>query len=495
MTATALYILKVTLCSGILFSYYWFFLRNKAFHFYNRFYLLFAVMISLCLPLIKIDFWQEQNIQSSNVIQLLQAVSGNGENADELIIPTKNSSWNFQQWMLLAHICISTLFLFAFVHSLFIIIKLVVKYPAKKVNGIYLVHTTVRNTPFSFLHFIFWNDNIDIDSANGKQILQHEITHVKGRHSYDKLFMNLLLVVCWCNPFFWLIKKELGIIHEFIADKKAVADNDTSNFAAMILQAAYPQHNFQLTNNFFHSPIKRRLIMLTKNNNQLSYFSRILALPLLLFVFAAFTFKTVSQQPFYKGEKTIVIIDAGHGGKDYGAKADNGVIEKDITLAIAQKVKELNKNSNIRIILSRKDDTYQSPAQRIDFASNNKANLFISLHVDAEEETSEENKSGIHLFIPADTNTAYKQSEILGSALIGTLNENAALPVNVVMNKINTGAWILKANPCPAVLIETGYMTNKTDLSFITSVKGQETIAKNILNGVEKYLMANSNSQ
>ena len=494
MTAAALYLLKATLCSGILFGYYWFFLRNKAFHSYNRFYLLFTVVLSLCLPLIKIDFWQEQTIQSSNVIQLLQVVSGDSEHGDELMAATKNNSWNMQQWILPVYVCVSVLLLLAFAHSLFIIMKLAVKQPVKKMNGILLVNTTAKNTPFSFLHFIFWNSNIDIDSTNGRQILQHEITHVKGKHSYDKLFMNLLLIICWCNPFFWLIKKELGIIHEFIADKKSVGDNDTSTFAAMILQAAYPQHNFQFTNNFFHSPVKRRLIMLTKNNNRISYFSRILALPLLLFVFAAFTFKTVSQQPFYKGEKTIIIIDAGHGGKDYGAKADNGVVEKDITLAIAQKVKELNKNSNIEIILSRKDDTYQSPPQRIDFAKNNKATLFISLHVDAEEETSKENKSGIHLFIPADTNTAYKQSEMLGSALIGTLNENVTLPVNVVMNKISTGAWVLKANPCPAVLIETGYLTNSTDLAFISSVKGQETLARNILNGVEKYLTANDHS-
>ena len=78
MTAAALYLLKATLCSGILFGYYRLFLRNRAFHSYNRFYLLFTVVLSLCLPFIKIDFWQEQTIQSSNVIQLLKVVAGDG---------------------------------------------------------------------------------------------------------------------------------------------------------------------------------------------------------------------------------------------------------------------------------------------------------------------------------------------------------------------------------------------------------------------------------
>ena len=82
------------------------------------------------------------------------------------------------------------------------------------------------------------------------------------------------------------------MIHEFIADKKAVEDSDTAAFAAMILQAAYPKHRFELVNNFFYSPIKRRLMMLTKNKNPgVNYIGRIMVLPLAVLVFAAFTFK------------------------------------------------------------------------------------------------------------------------------------------------------------------------------------------------------------
>src|SRR5205085_5379648 len=101
----------------------------------------------------------------------------------------------------------------------------------------------------------------------GKHIFKHEVAHVKEKHSYDKLFLNILLIVAWFNPFFWLIRKELNMIHEFVADKHAVENYDTEAFAAMILQAAYPQHQFQLVNHFFYSPIKRRLAMLTKNQN------------------------------------------------------------------------------------------------------------------------------------------------------------------------------------------------------------------------------------
>jgi beta-lactamase regulating signal transducer with metallopeptidase domain len=93
------------------------------------------------------------------------------------------------------------------------------------------------------------------------------MVHVEEKHSVDKLFMQLVLIFCWCNPFFWLIRKELHAIHEFIADQKSVDQQDTAAFASMILQAAYPKHYPALVNPFFQTSIKRRIIMLTKLQN------------------------------------------------------------------------------------------------------------------------------------------------------------------------------------------------------------------------------------
>src|SRR5690606_34388461 len=113
------------------------------------------------------------------------------------------------------------------------------------------------------------------------------------KHSADRLFMNIVLIFFWCNPFFWLMRREMNMIHEFIADSKAIEDSDTTAFAAMILHAAYPQQAFGLTSSFFSSSIKRRLRMLAQMQNpRISYIGRVLALPLLAFIFAAFSIKT-----------------------------------------------------------------------------------------------------------------------------------------------------------------------------------------------------------
>lgn len=294
MLPIAYYFLKLIICSGILYGYYWLLLRNKVFHGYNRFYLMAVVLLSMLLPLIKIDFWQPQ-AEQGGVIQLLKAVSGTDAYMNTVIINTTNSNynWDWEQLYPVSYLAVSLVMSIIFIRTLYIIRGLLKKYPTQVIDSISFVNTDAKSTPFSFLNYIFWNQHIDMDTATGKQIFKHEVAHVQEKHTHDKLFINLVLILFWCNPFFWLIRKELNMIHEFIADKKAVEDSDTASFAAMILQATYPQHRFQLTNNFFYSPIKRRLLMLTKNNNpKVNYWGRIMVLPLLVLVFAAFSLKT-----------------------------------------------------------------------------------------------------------------------------------------------------------------------------------------------------------
>lgn len=295
------YMLKVIICSGILFGYYWCFLRNKIFHQYNRFYLLAAISLSLLLPLLKIDFWQPAE-QKNHAILVLQAVSA----GDEYIsLVSKKKHWNAEQLYPMVYILVSVVFFIVMLRTLYLIRTLLKKYPLQQVEEVAFINTQDDSTPFSFLKYIFWNSSIDLNTSTGRQIFKHEIAHIQEKHTYDKLFVNTILVFCWCNPFFWIYRKELNMIHEFIADKKAVEDNDTSAFAAMILQAAYPKHRFELANNFFYSPIKRRLMMLTKKQNpRVNYIGRIMVLPLAVLIFAAFTFKTKTNTSLNSGNVT-----------------------------------------------------------------------------------------------------------------------------------------------------------------------------------------------
>src|ERR1035437_1449092 len=306
MPTFAYYLLKIIICSGILYGYYLIALRDKIFHKWNRFYLLAAVVLSLAAPLIKINIWQKSDEPKTQVIHFLQVVNSNDEIVYEY---TKNNSYfkmNASDLAAFIYVIISGFLLAFLIQTLYKINRLKNKYQQTVLAGINFINTDANGTPFSFFNNIFWNDKIDINTATGKHIFHHEVAHVQEKHSYDKVFINIILIFFWINPFFWLIRKELNIIHEFIADKKALEDSDTAAFAAMILQATYPQQQFTITNNFFYSPLKRRLLMLTKNKNpKISYASRLLVLPLAALVFFAFTFKIKTITNHFNSKDTI----------------------------------------------------------------------------------------------------------------------------------------------------------------------------------------------
>ncbi len=487
MITLAWYLLKVIICSGILCGYYFLALRNKAFHRWNRFYLLAAVVISLIAPVIRINIFQSDK-EEGTVVQMLQTISY----GDEAVIEySKNSSFQIDTENLLeaSYSLVSVIFLLIFFISLYKIKRLKKKYPETKIEDISFISTDAKGTPFSFFKSIFWNNAIDLHSRSGQQIFNHEIAHVKEKHSYDKIFMNLVLIFFWINPIFWLMRKELYMIHEFIADKEALEDSDINAFAEMILQTVYPGQNFSVGNRFFYSPLKRRIMMLTKNKNpKVSYYSRLLVLPLAAIVFFAFTLKVKNNNSnFYDGKTITVIIDAGHGGDDNGAVASNGTKEKDITLSIAKKIADLNSNPHFKIILSRDNDQTISVRDKVHFAKDHNADLFISIHVNA---AVDEQLNGFSVLI--DRNNT-KKNQLLASSLINELKTSYKTQDVIAIR--NKGLVVVDSNSCPAAIVECGYMTNLNDVAFISKDANQDKIAKDILTAINVYASAQENHE
>ncbi len=296
MLTFAYYLLKVSVCCGLLYGYYLVALRNKKFHQYNRFYLLLTVLLSLIIPLIRIKFWQETAPHEMPAIKLMKIVAMRDAIAEETL-RSAFGSWIINNIFLVIFSLISVTFLSLIITGIVRIIILIRSNPNKSWNNVNFIFTEAKGTPFSFFRYIFWNKNIDLQTQEGKLILQHELTHVHEKHSADKLFINAALIIGWLNPFFWIIRKELTMIHEFIADEKAISNGDVHTFSAMLLKTAYPQHSFAtLENPFFHSPIKRRLIMFTTSKKpSYSYLRRLMILPLLSFVIVFFSFKTKGE--------------------------------------------------------------------------------------------------------------------------------------------------------------------------------------------------------
>ncbi len=290
-------------------------------------------------------------------IHLLQIINGTGE-PDILI--TGNAALNWQEILLYALAAISFLMLLFLFTRVIRIYKLKQKFPVQSSPDFDFINTNVSSAPFSFLKNIFWRNDISLHDETGKQILQHEITHIKQKHSWDKLFVQLIMCFYWANPFYHFIKKELYLIHEFIADEKAIEQSDANAFAKMLLTAQFGKFKFLPAQSIFYSSIKRRLVMLTQSKNpKFNYLRRLLVLPLIACVVCLFAFTVKNETIKSSAEKItaarpfVLVVDAGHGGKDNGGFG-NGIYEKDAALKIAKEIKDLSAQYGIDVVLTRR---------------------------------------------------------------------------------------------------------------------------------------------
>ena len=490
MYPTLYYLLQVLVCSAVLMVYYLLVLRNKKFHQYNRFYLLGVALISWIVPLIKI-FWQQER-SGVRQVDLLNVVATNNSEM-EALVTAKQESLDLLSLLPNFYVGVSICLAVAMLVSLYRIYKIYREHECTNLQQFYLVMTRVKGTPFSFFSYIFWNAEIDIQTPAGKQILQHELTHVKQYHSIDKIVMQLNLIVGWFNPFFWLLKKELDMIHEFIADKKSVENGDAASLAQMLLTTAYPGQQFSLTNPFFFSPIKRRLKMLTNTKNPtFNYLRRLIVLPLLAVVVLLFAFRAKENNnavaPLSK--TYTVVLNAGHGGGDKGAIAADGTTEAQLTLAIVHQMQALNKNDKIKLVLTRDADITQSVVAVSDFSNAQSPDLFVSIHLNNVEGTSaNKNKyEGAEIYMASkDKAVNYDANYKLANNLAATLQE-AGTPFNGVKTR-NNGIWVLQAVQCPSALIEAGYLSNNKELAKIKDAGYQQKLAASILKGIENYLV------
>ena len=272
METIFLYFGKMILVSAVMSAYYLLFLRDKTFHHYNRFYLLGTMVLSLLLPLLKVEYFTIET--DSRILLLLNQFN---QNSSQEV----GNSFNFWDFGALILGIVSFFLLAKLTLGLVKIHQLKKQFPKESIEGISFYNTNLHDAPFSFFRNLFWKKSILINSDLGKQILKHEMVHIEQKHSFDKLFVQIIQSLFWFNPIFYFIKKEITLIHEYLADKKAVKNADTRAFAQMLLASNFSGNVLPATSPFLSSNLKKRLKMLTQKNTKYSYARRILVLPIL----------------------------------------------------------------------------------------------------------------------------------------------------------------------------------------------------------------------
>ena len=174
--------------------------------------------------------------------------------------------------------------------------------------------------------------------------------------------------------------------------------------------------------------------------------------------------------------KKLIVIDAGHGGEDIGAK--NGMLtEKAIVEKIAQKVKAFNKNADIEIVLLRPDDNYIKLSDRTDKINEMKPDLVVSLHTNF---SKNKDINGIETIV-SDKNNFLEKSTFHAENML----ENFKGGDFEIRGVLNRNLHILRNSNCPAIMIELGFLSNEKDAKILESEAGQNALARSILKGLE----------
>ena len=229
----------------------------------RRLILLLSLILPFIIPLIDIREWMETreslvmltNFDYSTTIPEIVVGTAGTEPGNQVFV--------ISEWIkniYIAGILALSVRLIVQAISLYMII---LRTPEKTVNGIRIKCMKDKSRPFSFFNWIFLNpDNVKEEEMS--EILTHEMAHVRQRHSIDVIISELVNICCWINPFAWLMKREVRLNLEFLADRKVMdAGFATKSYQYHLLGLTY-SHKYGLSNNFNFSHLKQRIIMMNK---------------------------------------------------------------------------------------------------------------------------------------------------------------------------------------------------------------------------------------
>lgn len=306
-----LYLLKFSACLGLIYLFYKLCLEGENFHVFKRYFLLIGLVLSTLIPLIsfEIPWYQEHVMEIVLPIKNANTIDGN--------IPTivqfqssAEPAVEMPIWFYIYGLILGVL-LIRFLRGLYLITRKAVTNEKLVHQNAHLVLIEEKIAPFSFWNYIFLNKSIYQTKGIESDILLHELTHVKQKHTWDILFVEVFLIVFWWNPILYLYKKSIQLNHEFLADREVLAHTQVPTYQQLLLQNA-TGNALYLTSSSTFSITKKRFLMMTHHTSVTARILRGLAcLPLILVLIAGFSDWSLGQKTEKKIQKPMpVAIDA-----------------------------------------------------------------------------------------------------------------------------------------------------------------------------------------
>jgi len=180
----------------------------------------------------------------------------------------------------------------------------------------------------------------------------------------------------------------------------------------------------------------------------------------------------------------IVVIDPGHGGKDRGASA-NGLMEKDLNLAVALTIKQEAERRGLSCVLTRTNDTYLTLKERVDAIAANNASVFVSIHANSNGRVN--SVSGMEVYYHKQDPSSRMLAQLVHDE-IAAATGIAARGARSDTKLYNTGLYVLRNSTVPAILVEMGYVNHGSDAKLLSDTGFQGQTASAIVDAVIRYL-------
>lgn len=262
------YFLKINVAIALFYAFYRLFFYKDTFFAWRRTALLCFFAVSTAVPLLNIQQWIVQQEPMAAMADLYAAVV-----LPELTLtltPQPETDWRqlVADGIVVAYWLVAALLALRFLFQLAGIVRLARRCPTQKIDGT-TVHLLPRaEGPFSFFRWIF----VCPDAHTGDElheILTHERTHARQWHSIDVLTGELACIVCWFNPFAWLMKREIRTNLEYMADEKVLeTGHDSRTYQYHLLGLSHHKAAATIYNSFNVLPLKKRIIMMNKRRTR-----------------------------------------------------------------------------------------------------------------------------------------------------------------------------------------------------------------------------------
>lgn len=277
-----LYLLKSTLCTVAFFALYKLLFEKEQMHRFKRYYLLLSLAASFIIPLVTLNTTGAHTqilpatFDTGFTIISALPVSDNTATIDNTTVSTV--SWTSIATVLYA--AISILLLVRFLLSLRGILAAIKKAGSTvSQNKSTIVLLEQQVAPHTLFNYIFINRDDYNNGNTEKEILLHELVHVRQKHTWDVMAIQLLQIFFWFNPVLRYYRKAIQLNHEFLADEGVIKQcSSVAAYQYLLIDKASRQKSFSLTSQFNYSLTKKRLLMMTRITSKRNALLRQLAL-------------------------------------------------------------------------------------------------------------------------------------------------------------------------------------------------------------------------